>query len=484
MNIKRYVPEELYNLLSGKQHFYIKDVFNLNGIELKVEGLYIVIDTIIRCSGQYDTSNDFICISKDIFHNILQNDYTMYIDYLIQNNIIICDNLYSKDARKAKGYKLNPNILDPNTDLIGIEISDKLFAKRTEKAVKGSNKKMKVSKDFKANFNNFELNYVEAHKKLIYDYNNAVPSAKGKILNIHTLKALQYKLKAIEDRQLSIYRNDTNGRITTNLTLLNSEYKQFLNNGFDHQIDLSASQPTLVIVLLELLNSFVVNSEDKQVNGIELGIKQTANSKSINSNILSYVYKMTLKYLGKEEHTYFWSEIKKLKLPSKNEIKKYKNLCCNGNLYETLMFEYKIPKENRTKFKLDFLIGMYESNSAFNKAKDIFVKEFPTIYTLLFQIKDILNLKTNKKWGILAIILQSLESYLFVELIIPKLEANKIPYQYIYDCIIVKKQHLQKSYEIMYSTITSYLNELLGDNILKIENLKTGTKIKIQELYV
>lgn len=484
MIVKRYIPEEIYNALNSQKHFYIKDIFNLKPIELKVEGLYIIIDTIIRCSGEFNTNNDFIDIPREIFRKILDNDYSIYVNYLLHKEFIICDNTYSKDSRKALGYKLNPDILRDDTNLVGIVISDKLFSKRTEKAIKGNNSGLKISTGFKTAYKQFNIDATAANQKALYDYRNGIPSNKGRIMNIHSLKALQYKIKAIEDRQLSCTRCNTNGRITTNLTLLNGDYKQFMLGGFSHQIDMSASQPSLIIVLIELVKSLGVGNTITKDKGFQIGNSNTNQYKLLLNTILSYVSKMTLNYLGDKDHTYFWNELKKLRLPDNIEVKKYTEICTNGRLYEFFMQKYNIKLEERTKFKTDFLTGIYGKANPYSKTQPMFAEQFPTIYTFIHFIKETLNRKDNKAYGILAIMLQSIESYLFVELIAPKLETNKIPYQYIYDSIIVKEQHLLKSYDIMYATCNIFFNQMLGDDTLKIENILLNKKIKLKDLYV
>ena len=467
MTIKRYVPEEYYNSINSKKHLIVKwkDIFNSNIIELKKEGLYIVIDTILRVYGERDVLNNFVDIPKSFFQKILQNEYKLYIDYLIKESYIECDNLYSKDGRKALGYRLNADKLQANTNLIGIEINDKLFKKRTKAAITSSKSNLKINKQFKDNFKEFDIDFDAAYAKSITDYSLQIPSKKGIVMNLWSLKAIQYKLNTIKDRQLHNFRNSSNGRITTNLTLLNSEYKKFILGGYNYGLDITASQPSLILGLINM-----VKEERKEALSLV--------SSSL-SSLSSYVYKMTQNYLGKEDHIRFWSEIKSINLPSEKDIENYKNIIKNGTLYENFMVEFGI--KNRNELKTNILTSIYSSNKVYLPEKKYFNELYPSIWRFVQNIKNILKIDTNKKWGILAILLQSIESYIVIEAVMPELDKLKIKYQYVYDSLIINKKSLQITYDIMKSIPKRLYNI---DLHIKAEDLITGKKIKIENDFV
>ena len=129
---KRYIPASIDDYLKNHTHSYIKwnsKDLSSDIISLDYDGLVIACDTILRVSGSRDIDNNNFCeIQTDIFHKILQNDYSNYINYLIDSKVIISDNFYIK-GEKSIGYKINEDFIN---DLKSINIDNKLFNKRTD----------------------------------------------------------------------------------------------------------------------------------------------------------------------------------------------------------------------------------------------------------------------------------------------------------------------------------------------------------------
>ena len=103
------------------------------------------------------------------------------------------------------------------------------------------------------------------------------------MINKYTKAILERKLLEIKDKQLFISRNGVNGRITTNLSLLNHDFKQFIT-GYDCNLDICASQPSMLIMFINLI---------KELKGL-----RAPRSNSISYSYLSYVCKIITKNLG------------------------------------------------------------------------------------------------------------------------------------------------------------------------------------------
>jgi hypothetical protein len=430
-NVKRYIPEKIDDYLKNHPHIFIKWNKDLSSeiIQLDYEGLVIACDTILRVSGSRDIDkNNFCEIQTDCFHKILQNDYKLYLDYLIDKKIIISDNWYIP-GEKSISYKINEKFL---SELNDINIDNKLFSKRTLNALK-TQEKLKVSKDHRNNYlKTFKIDYKSAVNYLNHCYENRVSDKKGRVLNDYTRALLKHKLMQIRDGQLWINRSNTNGRINSNLTTLNGDYKQFII-GYSSSFDVVSSQPCLLNIFLDML---------KYIQG------KSGSNNSYLSSLLSYEYKIILKNLPKPLSTRFIDELKNVKLPFESELVKYKKWCESGLLYENFAQEvYEVTGDkkwrrsdaSRQLSKDVFWSILYSSNSNNNEFKLLFSKIFPSIYNFICKIKSLIKMKRAHR--MFPILMQGVESFIWVENILPRLDELKIPYLFIHDSVLTKDEY-------------------------------------------
>jgi hypothetical protein len=453
--VKRYVPQIINNFLKNKTHIFIKwnkdltsTIYNLDS-----EGLIIICDTILRVSGSRDIKeNNFCEIQTECFHKILQNDYKLYIDYLIEEGIIISDNFYIP-GEKSICYKINEEFIDR---LCSIDIDNKLFNKRTIKAILSTDK-LKISNKHYNNFKSeLKIDFNAAVEYLYNNWLNEIPDHKGRILNKYTRTLVEHKLMQINDEQLWMNRSSSNGRINSNLTTLNGNFKQFIL-GYDISMDIVSSQPTLLNVLFDIVKD----------------IKGQASLSS--STLLSYEYKILSNSLKKPEVVRVLEKLKSVKLPSENEQKQWRNLCENGDLYEYFQREFfnlTSNKLTRTEVKTIMMTVLYSTNYQSNEYKKIFSSIFPTIYKFITDIKSVKDIKRSHR--ILPLLLQGIESFIWVENILPKLDKMNIKYHFIHDSVIIKeKDKMRTELTIMEQF---YLNNIRVK--ISTEDIKTGNKIK------
>jgi hypothetical protein len=432
MNVKRYIPSGINDFLKSRKHIHIKWNKDLTSeiYELDYEGLVIACDTILRIAGRREIDkNNFVEIQSHNFHKILHHSYKLYLDYLISVKIIICDNHYIS-GEKSLGYKLNDNFVSDDR-LNSISIDNKLFTKRTIAAIKSSDNKLGVSNSHSKNYlKSFKIDYNSAIEYLYYCYFNNVPDHKKRVLNKYTKNILEHKLNQINDGQLWINRSKTNGRINSNLSSLNGNFKKFIV-GYDYSMDIVSSQPLLLNVLLNQI---------KNVQGQNL-----SNSLSLLSS-LSYECKTLTQTLGKIELERLSKGLKTIKLPSGEEERKWKSLCECGELYEyfqTIIYEKTGVKLDRSKAKEIVISTMYSNSRMDNDMKKLFNATFPSIYKFLSDFKKILKIKRAHR--ILPIMMQSIESYIWVENILPELDRLNIPYLFIHDSVIIKKEDYERT---------------------------------------
>lgn len=426
--VKRYIPEKINNFLLNNIHIHIKFNKDLSSTihQLDYEGLVIICDTILRVGGTRDIDKNNYCeIQTECFHKILHNDYKLYLDYLIDSKIVLSDNFYIP-GEKSIGYKLNEDYLN---ELNSIDISNKLWSKRTINSI-NTNEKFKISSKHKNNYlKTLKIDYDKAIEYLYHCYVNKIPDHKGRILNPYTKTLIEHKLMQINDGQLWINRSNTNGRINSNLTTLNGNFKQFLL-GYDYSLDIVSSQPTLLNILFKLIKS----------------LQGGGPTSSFLSTLLSYEYKMILKTLPKSDAIRFIDSLKSVKLPSEKEMNMYKDLCESGGLYEYFQSEIFVKmnkKLTRSEVKTIVMVVMYSSNHSSSEYKQIFSAVFPSIYNFLCKMKSLIKIKRSHR--MLPLLLQGIESYVWVENILPELDRMNINYLFIHDSIIIREKDLERS---------------------------------------
>jgi len=436
---KRYIPNSVNHYLKNHIHTHIKWNKDLSSeiITLDYDGLVIACDTVLRVSGSRDINKDNFCeIQSNLFHKILQNNYSIYLDYLIESKIIISDGFYIK-GEKSTGYKINESLIN---ELESINIQNMNFNNRTLKSVK-STEKLKISKPHQNNFkSSFKIDYNSAIQHLIHSYVNKIPDHKGRFLDKYSKILLEHKLLQINDGQLWINRSDSNGRINSNLTILNGDYKQFII-GYDYTIDIKNSQPLLLSLFIDYITGLSGNLDKITKNNSD---QNGVYNKYLNL-LSSYEYKIILKNLSKVDSIRFIEKLKSLTLPSQNEIKKYKKLCEDGEIYEFFQREIFIKtgsKLNRIQVKELFIINMYSSNNVQSEYKKLFASVFPSIYNFIVKIKSLL--KDKRRHRILPILLQGIESFMMIEQILPKLDNMNIKYLFIHDGIILKEEDVDR----------------------------------------
>ena len=409
------------------------------------EHLYIICDMIIRVGSIRRNHNEwynFIDIPISNIKAIITDDtsYTNAFNFLINNDIIECDNTYSKDGGKAKGYRFNGNLI---SNVISIGLTKKTL---TKKIISNRNKRFdSVSKEliksrdyFK---NNFNLDYNKAKEWIdnwfyyaLIDLNNNFNThlCCGKLKNEYdnefrklTTQNNYYisQIENIRDRELYFNRNKTNNRLDTNLTNLKSELKQFITIPNLTQIDLSNSQP--YILYLTLLNN--------------------NNNNNNNSHLCC----------GKID---------------KEELELYGSWVSSGLYYENFM-NYSFPQHkysininnlSRNDIKDIMFSIFYSRNESFIELKELFKCIFPTIYNWIHNYK-----KDNHK--LLAIQMQKIESEICIDIISQELDKLNINYFTIHDAWVVDNNDIPKVKEVIETNFFKKYNNIPN---LKIEKIK------------
>ena len=418
---KRYIPTLLKAKLDAIEH-------------PRKDNLYVIIDMILRKEIYYKTELQkrygFTEISKKQFKELIPSSDHLHSDmeFLVQNKYILRNDYYTIGI-KCKSYKIPQEYLGKQVPVLiqnksinnritkqlaryqimkdkKLEFARTKYIKSFRVDTKGANRAI-LSKilseikllSIKKNLNlsdkeiidilNCENNHFK-NSMLLTSYNN-----DPELYHIlHRYMIYSTRLNAIADGFLFFKRNDTNGRLDSNLTSLPTFLRPYIIS--DEKlvyIDIKNSQPFFLYTLLK-------------------------NKTSVNEL----------------------------------ELNRYAELVVSGNIYQFFKDQYeKETTYYRTikQMKLMLFKIFYSKLPSFIKYKTFFGKRFP-------EIMQHINNTNSIKHNTLSVQLQSIESFFVIDVIMPTLaKHNIIPYT-IHDGFIcneseaevVKNTIINKSMEL------------------------------------
>jgi len=394
----------------------------------KAEYFYSVIRYLTMREIQRKNDEYFFINSQKLALSTVSN-IASYINYLSKWGIIQTG---SSDKIKSYGYRINQELLQ-GVVKVEIPVNSKLFEKMVKAQRNASHRK--------------HATRLEPHIKKLYDlsmsfkmdYDGArewinIKAENRKLYYYHTM------LDMIQDKRFRFFkRSKNNGRITSNLSTLKKELRQFLIGDWV-QIDLKNSQPFFLSHFLH-----------------ELGQQIKGNSKDIQYNI-PYIQKKFKKNLCNE------FGINRLRCSQNfptfdfGEILKFKTSCTNGIIYEDFLKELGDASLTRNDAKGIMLPMLYSNNTAkFKKGKrkgkmttpyyhekKKFKKAYPTIYKMLFCLK-------HRDNSILPTFMQSIEAYVFLDCVAFELINLGIIPHTVHDCVIVPAKQAVTALEVIKS---------------------------------
>jgi len=414
-NVKRYICikalERLNDRLinSAPDFIYEKEVF------------YFLLDMLYRLptyNKNIELKNGgYYSISCEYFKKYIgDRKYKKYIDYLLDIDLLMCDESYDIEEHISKGYKLNPAFESKLTTVIIPPIAKvwksitQNFNSKNHKKTPDYIKRMKVC--FKSL--EFDIDGANAYITDLFE--------KGEI-SINQFNIYLLSISSLNDKQqLYFKRNTTNNRIDTNLTNLKKELRNFLKGDFS-LIDLANSQPYLF--------NYIIKS---YLEGIS-----SSDTNTINKPLQPFIEKL----------------FKQFKNPPKlnlKEVEKYNRLTKEGTIYDLFIDKFKIERSEAKKL---FLATMYSPNHSkrFREEKKVFKAEFPSIYSFICKLK-------KKEYNKLAIALQELEAEIFIDNIARRIIEAGIGVYTIHDSVLVKRQNCDQAMNLMKDVFLEYFGEI------------------------
>jgi len=406
----------------------------------RIDDLYVIIDLINRkeiyYKSDYQNHYGFTQIPLAQFKEYIPSSDNLNnaIQFLVDNNLLIRNDYYVIGS-KPKSYKLPKEYLGATVRVL---ISDKNINKRIEKKILESRKKKAINLEFAQTeyFETFKVDLNGATKAILENTITSIQKLANSIgikINENNIKKIincegdhwkfrtiistkdekkelenilyrfmiySARINAINDGYLFFKRNETNGRLDSNLTSLPS-----------------------------FLRPFLISSE-----------------KLVNIDI-------------KNSQPYFlYAILKKNKSIDEVELNKFKDLVLDGTLYDFLAAEYKKVNgyfRTRTQMKKMIFKILFSKLTSYKSFKSFFQGYFPTIMNFINETNCVKN-------NTLAILLQSKESFSVLDVIMPKLEQLEIRPFTIHDSFICKESQSQKVKEIVENTLKN-LNEIANE---------------------
>lgn len=436
---KKYIPSTLNNNL--------KKINYPAGVTY--EDCVQVCYAILRGQSLLDSKDDgkFVCIPTQIFINAIGDRKVgkkcLYyvVLYLLEDNGIVIANRQSISGVKSNEFYINDDQYDTEVGkLVGVEIESDYLNKKTKKIMEKSEEdtkkrkaKLNASAKSMKNIHNLKYDYASAMDYLKSIYENKI-AYHGKCLDNRQMQNLELKLRLLEQGNSdSDYRTfgvlQTNGRANTDISDLRSDFRQFIKGDNLTIQDISNSQPLLLVVLID----FIKNQLDYPTlfNYLRIVVK----------NNFAY-YKNSNQLVDS-----FFNQLFEVKIPSDKDIEEYRKIVESGKFYEFIQ-EWFWKNQYDTYDKSDLHIRDNMKKKCFtmfysDHESDVLKNVFPAINRFVESIKKIIKDisfkqgKQGKLTNTFPIVMQSIESLLWVQTIQGLLDEKGINYYGIHDSIIV-----------------------------------------------
>jgi len=378
----------------------------------------------------------FVRLHSKLMQSIVHN-YKEYLEYLVECQVIEIDKQYivgqrprgyrftKKYASEVKELKLQSEELNLTKVTKNLTIKDLIRRHKrsylTEWLTNGS----------------LEFDYLKALKHINEDYRVERKEESNKALRRYNSGIIS--ITRLRDKNIYYFVDATSKRLHSNYTNLRTELRDYISFKGEKliSIDLKNSQPYLSILLFN--KKFY--QAYQLINITKLGLE------SISEYEIKRIKESVYIILDKLQYR-----------TSILDINKYVKLVSSGKLYEHLQEQLsiktgqeKVDRKTIKKATLAVFFGEHEFFGGFSSVlKKIFKNDFPIIYEVFGSIK-------KKKKNRLAIILQRIESYIFLDVVCKKIskESPEIPLITIHDSIATISEHVDEVERTMINTFVS-----------------------------
>lgn len=422
-------------------------VENPPNFKYNTENFYYVYHTLTVNTNMHK-KREFVSLNKAELKKIAASNIHRYIKLLKDGGFIISDNEFIK-YKKPFFYKLNPEYLDGNyTDVI-LSPDSKIF----KKIIKNQYRKRAHDNRLKP----FLKVMLKAFKKIEFDFYGAEKwiLKNGDKSKVHTYLTSITQIK--DSRFRHFKRNTTNFRLDTNFTNLKKELRQFIKGDFI-SIDLKNSQPFFLSQLTHKLTH-------PRMDTICCNLS--------NDRLSEAFGRVSLRKIVEFHQKSF--------LPNLVNLKLFADSVLGGTLYDDFISMYNEKSLVRKDIK-DIMFKVLFSRNHINNCfipykneKKVFASQYPFIYGIIEILK-------SKDHASLAIYLQKLESYIFIDCIAKDfVEAGIIPLT-IHDSVIVETKDQDKALEIIHKVFLDNFGVIPAFEVESLKEQKNNSNQQIIKL--
>lgn len=249
-NTLQFLPQSLEEISKLKN-------FTYKGEKLKVAYLIDIVHNLLL-KYYFKRDNQF-SLSAVILKEKYGYLYNYYINYLVENNVILMLTNY-KAGTRARVYALSETIL--RGKIIRYRNSDKVLLKKYKNKIsqveEGGLENPLIDNDIKAKLVD-DLFYIQIQFDRSIFYLDSLKNEDNDIYNRN-----KYSVECINDKHI-FYHFDNYGRMHTNFTILKSFIRKnclMIDNMETCEIDIKNSQPLFLSRLIEESGSKWVNTEE------------------------------------------------------------------------------------------------------------------------------------------------------------------------------------------------------------------------------
>lgn len=447
----------------------LKPLLEKDPIEAHIDRVYLIVYKYFQAYlfDRYARTKDgYVYINASRFKDLASN-YKIIIDWLEKHEIFEINKSYTETVHPRK-YKVP---LKYTTGLIPYEITDKT----TQNAVNNHLNSVddKTKKKYSSLWKDIAKGDLAFHTEVdsilleLYKKDKLEKSKQEALLNRSITQISLFKIK---NNEIWFYQDLKGNRLHTNLTNLNSAFRENLRYKGEKliEIDIKNSQPYFSIsILIKYYSSITIPESTK--NPLNKGIEYKENkcfmnyvSKVLDGTIYDYFEEKYKQAYGEKSITEFVTE-----QYNKRLLWSKMGAVTGGIAYGKRGFRPNVSgkssyvpqdmrgKTNRQIVKtmiFSVLYGDLESKNL-SKHKKLFRALFPTIWELLFHIK--------RETENFAVELQKQESKAILDTVAPKIKKHnyRIPLFTIHDCLITTEKHAEYVEGVLkeeLTTITGY----------------------------
>jgi len=388
-----------------------------------IDKFYYILDYLSRGMDLEDLDNNegFINVNAKKLQGAVHN-YKKYLDYMLKRRIIRTDMVYIV-GKKSKGYLIQ-GYKEHRASVVKIPITSWPMIKRKRKELaefeQENNTTEKKYPHLTKWFNNkLQIDVIGAKQKV----EELFPEQTGPIRGNRKGKPSDWnkRYKAIYSiekfaRQEFYYSVDDNvGRFHSNLTNLKKELRNFIT--YDRQklvnVDIKNSQPLFSTLLLS--KTFYENKS--------------------RCSIFNFPHSLSLISLSSHIPFFIIMIVKSLQKADNKDIDEYISIVNSGQFYKQIS-DLLFPDQtfDKKKVKMMFFKVFFSNNHTLGqpgaKDKKKFAQKFPDVYNIFKLIK-------RKNHTALAHILQTIESEIIIQRVVPRIATEKpnLPIFTIHDSV-------------------------------------------------